>query len=318
MLELVFLIIGFIMIIKASDVLVDAASSIATKFKVPKMLIALTIVSFGTCAPEVAISFNSVIDKNGTIAFANVVGSCIVNVFLIIGLASIVKPIKVKHNTIKKEIPILLLVTTSFSVLMLDSIFNKNNPNVFSRADGIVLILLFFMFVAYLIQLFRGRAIEEVEDSIKIKYDSISISIVLLILSIIMISMSSDVIVTNAVKLAEMLGLSQKLITMTAIVIGTSLPELMLTVSSAKKGEFDMTIGNIIGTNIFNICIVLGLPVAIYGDILLENFSIVDILVVFLTSLDLFMFARSERTISKREGIIMLLIFIIYYAYLFV
>lgn len=317
MLELIFLIIGFIMIIKASDVLVDSASSIATKFNVPKMLIALTIVSFGTCAPEVAISFNSVIAKNGTMAFANVVGSCIVNVFLIIGLASLVKPIKVKHNTVKKEMPILLLVTTSFSVLMLDSLFNSRNPNVFSRADGIVLILLFFMFVAYLIQLFRGRAIEEAEETVEVKYDNIFIAIILLVLSIIMICMSSDVIVDNATKLAKAIGISEKVITMTAIVIGTSLPELMLTVSSAKKGEFDMTIGNIIGTNIFNVCIVLGLPIAIYGDIMLESFSVVDILVVFLSSFNLFFFARSERTITKREGVIMLLIFAVYYAYLF-
>ena len=318
MLEVIFLAIGFIMIIKASDVLVDAASSIATKFNVPKMLIALTIVSFGTCAPEVAISFNSVMAKNGTMAFANVVGSCIVNVFLIIGLAALVKPIKVKHNTVKKEIPILLLVTTSFSVLMLDSIFNNKTPNVFSRADGIVLILLFFMFVAYLVQLFRGRAIEEAEESVEIKYDNIFIAITLLVLSIVMICMSSDVIVDNATKIAQAIGVSEKVITMTAIVIGTSLPELMLTVSSAKKGEFDMTIGNIVGTNIFNVCIVLGLPVAIYGDILLENFSIVDILVVFLTSFDLFLFARSERTISKKEGILMILIFMVYYTYLFI
>lgn len=317
MLEVIFLLIGFVMIIKASDVLVDAASSIAAKFHVPKMLIALTIVSFGTCAPEVAISFNSVMAKNGTMAFANVIGSCIVNVFLIIGLAAIVKPIKVKHNTVKKELPILLLVTTSFSVLMLDSLFNSRNPNVFSRADGIVLILLFFMFVAYLIQLFRGRAVGEAEETVEIKYDNIFIAITILVLSIIMICMSSDVIVDNATKIATSLGISEKIITMTAIVIGTSLPELMLTVSSAKKGEFDMTIGNIIGTNIFNVCIVLGLPVAIYGDILLENFSIVDILVVFLTSFDLFFFARSERTISKKEGIVMLLIFAVYYAYLF-
>ncbi len=318
MLELVFLIIGFFMIIKASDVLVDAASSIASKFHVPKMLIALTIVSFGTCAPEVAISFNSVIAKNGAMAFANVIGSCIVNVFFIIGLAALVKPIKVKHNTVKKELPILLLVTTSFSVLMLDSLFNSKNPNVFSRADGIVLILLFFMFVSYLIQLFRGRAIEEAEESVEIKYDNIFIAIILLVLSIIMICMSSDVIVDNATKLATAIGISEKVITMTAIVIGTSLPELMLTVSSAKKGEFDMTIGNIIGTNIFNVCIVLGLPIAIYGDIMLESFSIVDILVVFLTSFNLFFFARSERTISKKEGIIMLLIFATYYTYLFI
>ena len=140
----------------------------------------------------------------------------------------------------------------------------------------------------------------------------------ILILSIVMISISSDIIVTNATNLAKALGISEKIITMTAIVIGTSLPELLLTVTSAKKGEFDMTIGNIIGTNIFNVCIVLGLPVVIYGDILLENFSIIDILVVFLSSLNLFLFARSERTISKREGLIMLLIFSVYYVYLFI
>ena len=306
------------MIIKASDILVDAASSIATKFHVPKMLIALTIVSFGTCAPEVAISFNSVIAKNGTMAFANVIGSCIVNVFLIVGLAALVKPIKVKHNTVKKELPILLLVTTSFSVLMLDSLFNSRNANVFSRADGIVLILLFFMFVSYLIQLFRGRATDAAEETVEIKYDNIFIAITLLILSIIMICLSSDVIVDNATKIATAIGISEKVITMTAIVIGTSLPELMLTVSSAKKGEFDMTIGNIVGTNIFNVCVVLGLPIAIYGDILLESFSIVDILVVFLSSFDLFIFARSERTISKKEGVLMLMIFAIYYMYLFI
>ena len=316
--ELAFLLIGFFAIIKASDLLVDSASAIAIKCKVPKMLIALTIVSFGTCAPEVAISFNSVMAKNGTMAFANVVGSCIVNVFLIVGLAAIIKQIKVKHNTIKKELPILVLITTSFTVLMLDSLFNVKSHNIFSRADGIVLILLFIMFVAYLVQLFRGRAIDEVEEQVEIKYNNIIIASLVLVLSIVMICISSDIIVTNATKLATILGLSEKIITMTAIVIGTSLPELMLTVTSAKKGEFDMTIGNIVGTNIFNICIVLGLPVAIYGDILLVNFSIVDILVVFLSSFNLFLFARSERTISTKEGVIMLLIFLVYYIYLFV
>ena len=315
--EIILLIIGFFAIIKSSDLLVDSASSLAIKSKIPKMLVALTIVSFGTCAPEVAISFNSVRNLNGTMAFANVVGSCIVNVFLIIGLAAIVRPIKVKHNTIKKELPILLLVTTSFSVLMLDSLFNIKNHNVFSRADGIVLILLFVMFVSYLVQLLRGRAINEVEEQVEVKYDNAIIASIILILSIILIVISSDIIVNNAIKLAEIFGVSEKIITMTAIALGTSLPELMLTVTSARKGEFEMTIGNIIGTNIFNICIVLGLPVAIYGSIILKNFSIVDILVIFLSSLNLYVFATSERTISKKEGIIMLLIFLVYYIYLF-
>lgn len=317
MLEIIFLLIGFIAIIKASDILVESASSIAIKCKVPKMLIALTIVSFGTCAPEVAISFNSVLAKNGTMAFANVIGSCIVNVFLIIGLAALIKPIKIKHNTIKKELPILLLVTTSFCVLMLDSLFNKNSNNIFSRADGITLILLFTMFVAYLIELFKKGNKDDLEEKVEAKYDNILIALIILVLSIIMVVISSEIIVTNATKLAKIIGISEKIITMTIIVIGTSLPELMLTITSAKKGEFDMTIGNIIGTNIFNICIVLGLPVALYGDIALKSFSIIDILTVFLSSLSLYLFAKSEKTISKKEGLIMLAIFLAYYIYLF-
>ena len=311
MLKYIFLLIGFIVIIKASDILVDSATSIAIKCKVPKMLIALTIVSFGTCAPEIAISFTSVINKNGTIAFANVIGSCIVNVFLIIGLASLLHPIKVKHDTVKKELPILLLITTSFAVLMLDSVFNKATPNVFSRVDGMVLMSLFLMFVMYLVQLSKRK--EKNTEKMEIKYDSLPIAIIILILSIVLISLSSNIIVDNAVKIAESLHISEKLITMTAIVIGTSLPEMFMTVSSARKGEFDMAIGNIIGTNIFNICIVLGLPVTIYGDISLANFSMIDIVAVFLTSLDLYLFARSERTISKAEGLTMLLIFAVYY-----
>lgn len=311
MLKYIFLLIGFIVIIKASDILVDSASSIAVKCKVPKMLIALTIVSFGTCAPEIAISFTSVINKNGTIAFANVIGSCIVNVFLIIGLASLLHPIKVKHDTVKKELPILLLITTSFTVLMLDSIFNKATPNIFSRVDGIVLMSLFLMFVMYLVKLSKRK--EKNTEKMEVKYDSLPIAIIILILSIVLISLSSNIIVDNAVKIAESLHISEKLITMTAIVIGTSLPEMFMTVSSARKGEFDMAIGNIIGTNIFNICIVLGLPVTIYGDISLANFSMIDIVAVFLTSLDLYLFARSERTISKTEGLTMLLIFAVYY-----
>ena len=252
-----------------------------------------------------------VINKNGTIAFANVIGSCIVNVFLIIGLASLLHPIKVKHDTVKKELPILLLITTSFSALMLDSGFNKTTPNVFSRVDGIVLMSLFLMFVLYLIQLSKRR--KKNNEKMEIKYDNIWIAIIILILSIVLISLSSNIIVDNAIKIAKSLHISEKLITMTAIVIGTSLPEMFMTISSARKGEFDMAIGNIIGTNIFNICIVLGLPVTIYGDISLSNFSIIDIVAVFLTSLDLYLFARSERTISKLEGFIMLLIFAVYY-----
>lgn len=316
MLEAIFLLIGFFIIIKSSDILVDCASSLAIRCKIPKMLIALTIVAFGTCAPEVAISFQSVANHNGTMAFANVIGSCIVNTFLIIGLAAIVRPIKVKHATIKKELPILLIITTGFVVLMVDSVFNPLTPNTFSRADGIILILLFCMFVSYIVQLLKRK--DDAAENIEPVYKNIFLILFLLIGSIICITLSSDVIVDNATILAKKLNVSEKVITMIAIVIGTSLPEMFMTVTSARKKEFDMAIGNIIGTNIFNICIVLGLPIAIYGDLVLVNFNLIDIITVFLTSFLLYIFARSERVVSKREGILMFAIFIVYYIFLIV
>ena len=315
-LKIFLLLIGFVIIIKSSDVLVDAASSLALKLKIPKMLIALTIVSFGTCAPEVAISFQSVQAGDGAMAFANVIGSCIVNVFLIIGLASFIRPIKVRFATIKKELPLLSLVTSVFAILMLDSLFNPFTKNTFSRADALVLIILFCIFVLYLIQmLFRKNNSNTESEEMQIKYSPL-VACILLVVSIILIAYSSDLIVNNAKEIAHSLGISEKIITMFVIVVGTSLPEMIMTVTSAKKNEFDMAIGNIIGTNIFNVCIVLGLPILFYGDIVLTGFGLVDITMVFLSSTLLFLFARSERTVNRKEAIVMLGIFIFYYIYL--
>lgn len=315
LLDIVLLLVGFVIIVKSSDVLVDAASSLALRLRVPKMLIALTIVSFGTCAPEVAISFRSVASGDGVMAFANVIGSCIVNVFLIIGLASFIRPIKVRHATVKKELPLLFIVTTAFSFLMLDAVFNPMSPNTFSRNDSFILILLFCMFVLYLVGMLFKRNKKDDEEGEKGKF-SIIVSCLLLLVTIILIIYSSEMIIDSAKAIATALNISEKAITMTAIVIGTSLPEMIMTVTSARKGEFDMAIGNIIGTNIFNICIVLGLPILIFGNIVLEGFGFIDILAVFLSSFLLFVFARSEREVSKKEGTIMLIVFVFYYVYM--
>ena len=317
MLEIIMLIIGFAIIIKSADLLVDTASSLAIKCHLPKMLIALTIVSFGTCAPEIAIAFQSIASKNGEIAFANIIGSCVVNVFFIIGLACVIRPIKLKHKTVKKELPILLLITTVFSILMIDSTFNPATPNDFSRADGVVLILIFFIFVLYLLQLIKNRDKTSVDENVNIKFENPFIAILLLIVSLALITFSSDLIVDSATSLATKLNISEKIITIVLIAIGTSLPEMITTVTSARKGEFDIAIGNIIGTNIFNICIVLGLPISIYGGIELQGFNLIDIIAIFASSFILYIFAKSDNEISRKEGIAMVSIFIAYYVYLF-
>ena len=303
LLNITLLILGLILIIVSSNVFVDSASNLATSFKVPKMVIALTIASFSTCAPELAISFNSISSNNYDLTLANVVGSCVVNILLIIGLASIVRSVKVKTVTVGKELPLLVITTVVFCILFADGEL--------SRYDAGILILLFILFGLYLYKMIKR--FREVEDGVKVNKVK---SIILTILSILVIIFSSDLIVNSTLYLSEKLNIATKLISMIVIVIGTSLPELMITVTSAKKGEFDMTVGNIIGTNIFNICIVLGVPILIYGSVYSSAFNYIDLIAVIVAASMFYFQSRSERTITRFEGVIMVSLFICYYAYL--
>lgn len=313
-LSIIILLVSLYLIVKLSDTFVDAATAIAESFKVPKMVIALTIAAFCTCAPELAISFNSIASGNAEMTLANVIGSSIINILLIIGVSAIVKPIKLKERTVRKELPLLLIITSAFFFLINDSLFSSGVKNSLSRADGIVLIIWFITFCVYIFSIVRKHKDLFPE---KPKY-SRKEAILRTILSIIGIIITSDFIVDSAVYVAESLNVSQKIIAMTIIVIGTSLPELTITLVSAKKGEFDMAIGNIIGTNIFNICVVLGLPITIFGTVSSSAFNIVDLVVVLLAGLLLFIFGRSDRELTRREGIIMLIVVIVYYIYIFV
>jgi len=307
------LIFGLILLIMVSDVFVDAASSLAVRLKVPKMLIALTIAAFGTCAPELAISFNSISEGNVDMTMANVIGSCIVNILLIVGVAAIVRPINVKDRVVKKELPLLLVITLAFAVLMSDSLFEIGTINGLKRPDAIILICLFVVFILYILRVVRRNKNEDVEEECQY---SLKTSIILIVICLIIITLASDVVVDSAVYIAEMFGISQKIISMTIIVIGTSLPELTMTVSSARKGEFDMAVGNIIGTNIFNMCIVLGLPIAIYGVAESDAFNLVDNFMVFISSVFFFIFGINDRKLSRREGVFMVLVFVTYYLYM--
>ncbi len=311
---IILLVFGLTILIRFSDIFVSAASSLSLSLKVPKMLIALTIAAFGTCAPELAISFNSIKSGASDMTLANVIGSCIVNILLIVGLSAITRPIKVKERTIKKELPLLVIITTAFFILVTDSLFKKSAVNSLSRADAIMLLIWFILFMFYIIGIVRKNKNNEYD----IPEYSIVKSIILIILSLLAITLSSNIVVDNAVLLASQIGISQKIISMTVIVIGTSLPELTMTINAARKDEFDMAVGNIIGTNIFNICIVLGLPIAIYGGVSSSSFNVVDTSVVLLSALMFYIFGRSNKELSRREGLLMVLVFILYYTYVFI
>ena len=307
---------GFVLLIKSSDVFVDAVSSIATNFKMSKMMIALTVAAFGTCAPELAISFNSITSNAGDIALANVLGSNVVNILLVIGTAAIARPIKVKNEVIKKELPILILITSMFALCIMSHYIGRRFSDfTLSRQDGIIFLCFFTMFMFYIISVVKAK--QGVLENAKAKYD-MKRSIIYSIICCILIVIASDLVVDNAKELASLLHVSTKIVTMTFIVIGTSLPEMTMTVISAKKGEFDIALGNIIGTNIFNIGVVLGLPLLIFGGFTSYSFSLIDVLFVHIAAYTLFFFAKNDKKLSKLEGIIMISIFVIYYIYLFV
>ena len=313
-LNIVILLVSLFFIIKFSDMFVDAATSIAEGFRIPKMVIALTIAAFSTCAPELAISFNSISSGNAEMTLANVIGSSIINILLIVGIAAIVKPIRLMERTIKRELPLLVLITTAFFFLINDNFFKSSAVNGLSRADGIILLIWFITFCVYIYSITR-RSKDLFYPKPKFTKKQ---AIIRSIIAVVGIIITSDLIVDSAVYIAEAINISQKIIAMTIIVIGTSLPELTITVLSAKKGEFDMAIGNIIGTNIFNICVVLGLPITIFGTVSSSAFNLVDMVIVLLAALLLFLFGRTDRKLSRREGIIMVITVVVYYIYMFI
>ena len=303
--NIILLVGGFIVLIKGADMFVDGASNVAKNFKVSKMLIGLTIVAFGTSAPEFAVSVK------GLLSGSFVIGSNILNILLILGASALIHPLIVKNDTVKKELPITLLITTLFAVLLLDNVFDRHMINNFTRGDGIVLILFFLVFIYYLITLMRNKVEDEKEEEVW----KLSKSILFTVLGLVMIIVGSDFVVESASSLAKEIGISERIISLTIIALGTSLPELVTSIMATKKGEYDIAIGNVVGSNIFNIGIVMGLPVTILGGITKIAFSYIDLIVMIGAALLLFIFSRNDYKIKKSEGIAFLIIFVIYYSY---
>ena len=309
--DIILLVVGFIVLIKGADLFVDGASNVALNFKVSKMLIGLTIVAFGTSAPEFAVSVKGLLSNSGDIVLGNVIGSNILNILLILGVSAIIHPLVVKNNTVKKELPITLLITSLFAVLLSDNIFDKKLTNSFTRGDGIVLILFFLVFIYYLITLMRNKVEDEKDKEVMPLFKAIMFTLV----GLISIIIGSNFVVDSASALAKAIGISERIISLTIIALGTSLPELVTSITATKKGEYDIAIGNVVGSNIFNIGIVIGLPVALLGGIGTIAFSYIDLIVMIATALMLFVFSRNDYKISRREGICFLLVFIVYYGY---
>lgn len=315
-LTVILIIIGFALLIKCADLLVDSSSSIAKKFHIPEIIIGLTIVSIGTSLPELMVSLKSALSGHSDMSVGNVVGSNVCNLLLILGLASTINPIKFKKETRLIEIPICLVLTIIFGILC-------NTNNIISRPESILLIILFTMFIVYTIIMGKkgekfdeedGEIIEQKEDRSE---TSILKNIIFIILGIIGLKIGGDLVVDNSIIVAKFFNISEQIISLTIVAIGTSLPELVTSVVAAIKGNSDISIGNILGSNIFNMAFIMGISAFInpitYNSV--YNFEI-GILIIASIVLSLFPIIPPKNKMSRANGIIYLMMYVIYTAFL--
>lgn len=313
-LQIAMLVGGFVLLIKGADILVSGASSIAANFKVSKMLIGLTIVAFGTSAPELAVSISSLANGTTDMLLGNVFGSNIMNILLLIGIGALICPIVVKRDTVIKEIPILLLISSALVVLYLDMVLANGPHNEITREDAIVCLLFFGIFLYYLIAMARRNRADESKKKEKPEY-KLGKSFLLTAIGLAGIVGGSQLVVMGASGIAHGIGISDRIIALTVVALGTSLPELITTITAARRKETDLIVGNIIGSNIFNICIVMGIPVVLFGTVRPESFQIMDLVMLVGSAALLFISTRHDRKISRFEGLIMLAIFALYYGF---
>ncbi len=316
MLTYVLFIIGFIFLIKGADLLVDGASSIAKKLNIPCIVIGLTIVAFGTSMPELVVNIFASINGNTDIAIGNVLGSNIVNIFLILGVSALIYPIKSQKNTTWKEIPFSLLAAIVIGFMANDYLIDKHSFSGLSRIDGLVLLSFFAIFMYYTINMaFNGDDSCENNSTV---YSYLK-SILFIILGLISLVLGGKWIVDGATLIAHLFGLSESVIGLTVVAIGTSLPELATSVVAARKKQSDIAIGNVVGSNIFNIFFVLGTS-AVIKPLPFSITSNIDIIVTIFASLFLFviMFIGHKHTIQRRQAIEMIVIYIAYISYLLI
>ena len=301
------LIVGFVLLIKGADFFVKGASTIARKFGVPQIVIGLTVVAMGTSAPEAAVSISAAMSGNADITIGNVIGSNIMNVFVILGLTALVAPVVVDRSAIKVDMPFMLGISLLLLPLGLTG-------QIVNRWEGLLLLA---VFTSYLIYLFRRALKDSTEkDELRPTYGQGSMwMLVWTILGLIMIVAGSKCIVYSASEIAFELGVSQRMVALTIVAFGTSLPELVTSVTAARRGNTGLAIGNIVGSNIFNILFVTGLTAAI-TPVAFRNAFIIDTSIAAFAALVLWLFSLKSERLGRVSGVIMLVCYAAYFAFI--
>lgn len=312
----IILVIGFVLLIKGADFFVEGSSSVAKKFNVPSLIIGMTIVAMGTSLPELAVSVTASMTGNNTLAVSNVSGSNIFNLMVVCGACALFAPLTIDKNTLLKEFPFSILCAGLLVVL---GFFGMS----LGRIDGVIFLVIFAAYLLWMIYSAKqSRGTEDkleteeeefVEEEIKIL--PMWKCILFIVGGMVAIKFGGDFVVDGASAIAAGFGLSQTLIGLTIVALGTSLPELVTSIVAAKKNEVDMALGNVIGSNIFNILLILGVAAAISPvTFLMEN--IIDIVILIIMSVVVWGFAWTSKKINRTEGMIMLLMYAVYMVYI--
>lgn len=310
------LIVGFILLIKGADFFIDGSVYLAKYFKIPTIIIGLTIVAFGTSLPEAAVSVTSSVKGSNALAFSNVVGSNIFNLLAIVGISSLIKPVAVDRQIIKRDFPFLIIITGLVLLISIDMLQ--------SRLDGIILLILFLEYMAYLIfHTVRSSANNNLDSDLSLKEQGKDdkkekfklIKLFMIAGGLAAIVLGGDMVVDNACEIARRFGVSNNFIGLTIVAIGTSLPELVTSLVASKKGENSIAIGNVIGSNVFNLLFILGMSCVI-SPINILNDSLVDVIFLMVTSVLMYLFCLKNKKYSRSLGAVSLAMYIGYMIYI--
>ena len=311
---IIFLVIGFALLVKGADYFVDGASDIAKKLRIPSIVIGLTIVAFGTSAPELAVSMTAALKGSNDIAIGNVVGSNIFNTLVVLGASAAITPVIVQKSIIKVDYPISIFITLLLGIFCLDKVFGAENMTI-GRIDGIILLVCFAGFM-YLVIHEGLKNRDETENSAEQeKVKPVWLTLILTVIGLAGIIFGGDMTVEGAKEIARYFGLSEALIGLTVVALGTSLPELVTSIVASKKGENDIAVGNVVGSNIFNILLILGTS----ATILPMNVSttyIYDIGILLAISVIFFIPIAIKKKVGRGLGVTMVVTYVLYTTYL--
>lgn len=323
----ILLLIGFALLVKGADYFVDGSSNIAKKLRIPSLIIGLTIVAFGTSAPEAAVSITASINGQNGMAIGNVIGSNIFNLLMVIGASGIIKPLLVEKSILSREFPFTLLISIILIILSSDILFFNSSINTINRIDGIILLILFIVFLYYLINSAmknRKESLYDTETSADLDMSNIKSieksntmikSILISVIGIAAIIFGGNLVVDSASNIASSFGVNDQLIGLTIVSIGTSLPEFVTSIIAATKGESDLALGNVLGSNIFNVLFVIGAS-ALISPMTVDPKLIINGAIMILSTILVYFYAYRKNDISKFESITLSLLYFGYMGYL--